>query len=574
MVMKRKLPSQSNKFDEELVTQAEDKTLAADKPSDGHKAAAADTPIAPKEDNIDILEDIPPPPGQKDAKFDLANSPFSMPEDIPDPFVKAQFDEEDMVLETPVSRPDDHHEAMSSNKPPHQHNISTEAILGGNDNKQYSNETVMMAEDTKEAVIVSDDNQQWDLDDFVDMPVNKAASAPFADEPDRSPFDSAPAVESPKTPPWKKKSSGEKTILPGDTVAGNVPNVGADIGTKTGGAVSVILIIMLVGGVFFFYQNKDTAIESLSRWTGTLNDVAQDVPITTVPNQEDPLQAEAIVRNDDITPPTPEVALAPQEQEPSNIKLEILDVTPDEAGEPIVGDEELDIPEDVDRFAALQEAIARKRADRRKETSARLEDDKVIVDPTTLPPDELAKRNMKIIGQTNATLEEYRKALSDPENAVVKPRPGQFFDERRTGDKGELLRPPSTRKAKATNKKVEPETFGNQLIEDPSELVTQEQDDGIRKLDDFNVTLFDPGKPKVRIPRGVSPRLSASDFPPLEVLSFVPDYGIIGLNRGQEGVLLIGEVIEGWELINVFGSYAEFHKGEIKRIVTIKNANN
>jgi hypothetical protein len=59
----------------------------------------------------------------------------------------------------------------------------------------------------------------------------------------------------------------------------------------------------------------------------------------------------------------------------------------------------------------------------------------------------------------------------------------------------------------------------------------------------------------------------------LEVLSFVPDYGIIGLNRGSEGVLLIGESLEGWELVGVYDAYAEFRKGELNKIVTIKDAN-
>ncbi|MFZ2620404.1 MAG: hypothetical protein WAX89_05970, partial [Alphaproteobacteria bacterium] len=69
-------------------------------------------------------------------------------------------------------------------------------------------------------------------------------------------------------------------------------------------------------------------------------------------------------------------------------------------------------------------------------------------------------------------------------------------------------------------------------------------------------------------PKGVRPRLSATDFPSVELLSLVPDRGIIALNEGREGVLLIGEEVEGWELVAVMTDYAEFRNGQRKHILT------
>ncbi|NBV54666.1 MAG: hypothetical protein EBR79_03025, partial [Proteobacteria bacterium] len=93
----------------------------------------------------------------------------------------------------------------------------------------------------------------------------------------------------------------------------------------------------------------------------------------------------------------------------------------------------------------------------------------------------------------------------------------------------------------------------------------------IRELADFQVEPFEPERPKVLIPRNLKPRLAATDFPSIEVLSFVPSRGIIAHASGREGVLLIGETIEGWELTNVTGEMAEFKAGQKSHYITAQN---
>jgi hypothetical protein len=80
----------------------------------------------------------------------------------------------------------------------------------------------------------------------------------------------------------------------------------------------------------------------------------------------------------------------------------------------------------------------------------------------------------------------------------------------------------------------------------------------VRQLSDFDVAMFEPEKDKVRIPKGIRPRLSTSDFPEMDVLSLVPNKGLIAYHNGQEGVLLIGESVDGWQLVGVNGQAAEF----------------
>lgn len=653
MIMKRKLPSQANKPEnnEHLATTHE----AENKPAKEQQSASAvldddlDTllentpapkPPVPETNDTDVVDDVTLQTsttaddfgddlgtetiaaGQEDAeanfhendiKFDLSGTPFSMPEDIPDPFVSGNFDESEMVMEAPQVRPSQPAPAPEPITPPKK-SFSTEALVDdtpappsaaaieasakanlSSADSIIDDEGFMDApvnNPSPGAAASSDNGDNWDLGELVDIPSGPSASSVLDDEGDRSPFDSGPKVDSPKAPPWKQKKTGERTLLPGEQVPSNSNSKGgsfspSDGGSKVGGMVSIGIVIALVVGTAIFYQNRDSVIEALSRWTGTLNSVSQEVPpvaeVTpdTTP-KVDSLPTEAVVRADELaakngdTPQTADVTKPVVTPAPTgDTKLEILDVAPDEAKEPIVADEETEMPEDVDRFAALQQAIERKRAERRKKTSAHLEDEAKDLDPKSLPPEVVTKRNMDIIKETNTALEEYKKALANVGNPALKPRPGDFFEGRQNGELPDTLQPPTTRDTAQTQAPQQQlETYGNKIIEDPSELVTpKKQDDGIRKLDDFDIGMFQPESEQVRMPRDVAPSLSAATFPPLEVLSFVPDYGIVGLNRGQEGVLLIGESLEGWELVSVFDAYAEFRKGELKKIVTIKDAN-
>jgi hypothetical protein len=103
------------------------------------------------------------------------------------------------------------------------------------------------------------------------------------------------------------------------------------------------------------------------------------------------------------------------------------------------------------------------------------------------------------------------------------------------------------------------------LITEPSAQVTQT----VRTLTDFDGEVFNPEQPKVRVPRGLKPRISATDFPEMELLSLVEGKGISAKHAEKEGVLLIGEVLDGWELIAVQTDYAEFKSGNRKHVLSM-----
>lgn len=94
----------------------------------------------------------------------------------------------------------------------------------------------------------------------------------------------------------------------------------------------------------------------------------------------------------------------------------------------------------------------------------------------------------------------------------------------------------------------------------------------VRTLADFpDVDAYMPEREKVEIPANLKPKLAATDFPALEVLSYVPNQGVVAFADGREGVLLIGESINGWELVAVNADTAEFKAGQKSYQVTSQN---
>lgn len=680
MIMKRKLPSQTEKLDEELLegdkkTEAEQKeqTSHQETSPQGEASGASDRENQSEEANQGADEEAnegaeaepeaesspeahtqespeptsepepepeiepkeepvsQPPASAGEARKETFDAPAdNNPGEIPDPFVHGD-DEDDMTLAAPPQRPGDDIQT-GTGVPPRQHKVSTEALLGGEEarektptapepvhekpaaEKQASEsggeDLGDLFPDGKDSPVTPEDSKSdddtWDLGDLVDVPEESSTigGSPFGgdtDRPEANPKqqEGAPPPEAEKLPPWKRKRTGDN----GDSgFTPKLPQVARKAPSKVGALVSLGLVVLLIGGTAMFYQNRDTAVETISRWTGTLNEVGQPVP--TQPQQngggsqqaadtQQPdgtrLQAESVVRQDQMNGTGQQPALAnqmagngngvAQESEESGIAMEVLDVPPEEAKQPIVGDESVEMPEDVDKFTALQQAIAEKRAERRKETSARLEDEEDTTDPEDLSPEEITRRNLEIIRQTNASLAEYRKALAEVDDPALKPRPGKFLRGEYNGNQGTLPPPDSdgqqTRQQTTRQQQQQPKLYGNKVVSDLSELVAekQEKETGVRTLQDFDVSVFEPNRPRVSIPKGITPRLSKEDFPKLEVFSFVPGQGIIGKTRGQEGVLLLGETLEGWELVDVYSNYAEFQKNGKKRIVTLTDAN-
>lgn len=693
MIMKRKLPSQTEKLDEDLLekekkpeaeqqnnqqeqTSPQDEAAGASQPPQGEEKVDTSSQDQSAEEQKtdagdDADEDIsaaPEPPqteeqapddsqsdsqsdsqAESEAHSDTQSEPASEtltdtlavppqnaqeqdPSEIPDPFVHSA-EEDDMTLAAPPQRPDAEPESGGVQR--RQHKVSAEALLGdekaqdktpeaeapvrekpaaaqGQDESpqtQKSEQSPQQKEEDlsalfpegKQSPVTPDesDDDTWDLGDLVDVPDEAGTGGSPFESPEKKPDvepdkqTAAPPPGAEKLPPWKRKRTGDDSGG-GGKFTPKLPQVAREAPAKMGALVSLGLVVLLIGGTVVFYQNRDAAVETISRWTGTLGEVGQPVPAEANGQQAEgdgSLQAESVVRQQQGQQQGQQQAgdsAAGQQQrqqdgaQRENINLEVLDVAPDEADEPIVGGDDVEMPEDVDKFTALQEAVAQKRAERRKEGSATLEGEEEPADPSQLSPEEITRRNLQIIRQTNASLAEYRKALADVDDPARKPRPGKFLREQ--GQKNGTLPPPqqaengqagSRQAQQQQQQQQQPRLYGNKVVSDLSELVAekQEKETGVRTLEDFDVSVFDPRRPQVSIPKGITPRLSKEDFPQLEVFSFVPDQGIVGKTRGQEGVLLLGETLEGWELVEVFNNYAEFQKNGKKRIVTFNDAN-
>src|SRR5690606_964565 len=130
---------------------------------------------------------------ENDIKFDLSGSPFSMPEDIPDPFVSGNFDENEMVMEGPAKRPQEPQDDSFGTPPPMppKKNVSTEALIDKPETTQAaapqapspaqkanpSSADVLIDDDglmdapmASPAASSAQDDDNWDLGDLVDIP--------------------------------------------------------------------------------------------------------------------------------------------------------------------------------------------------------------------------------------------------------------------------------------------------------------------------------------------------------------------------------------------------------------------
>ena len=437
----------------------------------------------------------------------------------------------------------------------------------------------------------------WDLEELVDVSGPGHSSSADTNIPETpvsgvygaapevaSPY-APPKVDSPKQPPWKhsatadekKKpemppiSAKQKTVRPGS----------ASRGGFVGAAGSLLVLGGLIAGIYVVYTDFDKVSEMVARWTGALNQVSQDLPVeppiainknagTAIIADADTMEL-AGRGGDDTTsdeqatngtggggdePPVP----TDSADAAGGALVEFADVMPDEAEKPIVADGSEDMPEDVNAFAKLMEKISEKRKEKRQTDSAKLPDEPEDLDPEDIPVEERSVRNAEVINSVEDELTAYRKALSQTDNPALKPRPSQFFDRNN----------PTMPTPGATNRPA-PEGQNNPIMNEPVAAAPKKPD--VRSMNDFDVEMFEPGGNRVRVPRGIKPRLSAADFPALEVLSLVPNYGLIGVTKGREGVLLVGDTFEGWELIAVQSAYAEFRFGDRKYIVSMKNAN-
>lgn len=680
MAIKRKLPSKQNVIKDDDVNQAAQKPAdtAASKPADDAKAAPDMAPEAtasrdsgPSTPFFDEGPISTAHPVEEDTTLPPAGPP-------PRPPVADDDDTRPMEMDRPAGRPQPGPESFSSldpaaspgtpagaswqddpvsgdttapAPPPWKKRApSATELLGGDDDLAPAARPSAMpprpngpgpqtppkmppSAPTGHAPGAEEDS--WEIGDLVDMPSSgmappaSPAPDPYApsgapktgDEGNDSPFDRGPKLKSPKVPPWRHSAK------PGDTPPQLPPDRGqrtaAGGGSMVGTFITLTLVLILGVVGFMFVKNREKAIEMIARWTGTLNQVSQELPADqqasaqktgqqmqhpgnaamgsamvgtataaqgamsppAVPGQGVALASttpgQAVQSEAGIGAPKAQPANAPQGAQGAqqgaqaatptptdgHVKVDFADVPPAEAKQPITADGSEAMPPDVSALAKLQKQIIDKQKTDQKTAQAAGDggDQPHMPTPPVNPrediskmtPEQVSERNANLIGKTRAGLDAYRKALAAEQDPALHQKPGQFLGQLDQMDDGS---------GRPVNQ------YANPTVKNPLAMF-QKKETGVRTLSDFeSQTSFQPDQPQIRFPKNIRPQIGAGDFPPLEILSLVPNYGLIGINRGHQGALLIGETIEGWELVSVYSNYAEFHQGDRKHIVMLNNA--
>ncbi|MCA3244044.1 MAG: hypothetical protein INF43_01895 [Alphaproteobacteria bacterium] len=324
-----------------------------------------------------------------------------------------------------------------------------------------------------------------------------------------------------------------------------------------------------LGGVGLFVWHQATQPGGLENVNAQLAKLAQPRPTQL---------AQAPAGDGALLPPPTQLA---GQGDVGKAQIEFAAPLPD-PNQPIAANGTEAMPDDISMFAKLQREIQAARAEREGAAGGAATAPTVAGGATPAAPAAPLTKE-----QSDKELEQYRQLLAsaDP-NTAPKPReflrdPDAYMDGSSNAPPvssadGALLPPPATR--------AEQGRAGNGTLPPPNELYTNnpknlpivaepqmQEAPRIRQLEDFAAELFPQDTPKVKIPQGVRPQLAATDFPSLEVLSFVPGRGLIASANGKEGVLMVGESISGWQLTDVSTDMAEFRAGNRSYILTAQN---
>ena len=343
---------------------------------------------------------------------------------------------------------------------------------------------------------------------------------------------------------------------------------------------------ILYGGYVFFVK-KDSTAEFLARWTGTLQEVSEKLPEdieivegqdVILPEKVIDLQKETIVidevNQDDefveiaaVTPTATEDSDKEKTKKKQfNTVVEFVEV--DETPKEVSPTEEM--PKDLSLFAEIQSAIIKAKENKdisklseaeKKALASQAELDKI----NKLTDEEKEKISLARIEDLEKNLDSYRQTLAGAGGeAKRKVSPKKYFQEARSGGAIPEPQPQAEEKSEMVNFNENP--YGLPVIPEPQAPESR----SVRTINDFDVSLFQPAMPRVKMPKHVKPSFRSTGFPELQVLSFIPGKGLIAASNGREGVLLIGESLDGWELISVATSYAEFSDGSRRQIIELE----
>lgn len=353
-------------------------------------------------------------------------------------------------------------------------------------------------------------------------------------------------------------------------------------GAKPEGSGRTLITLGLVGviavGAYMFISHSDKAVDAVSRWTGSLTNAPQHlgtageqgpglVPTDEVINAKDvgiaPLQP-AFGDKGPVEAASGNLPAPANLNDLGDTALDFVDVPTHQKNDPIVADGSEKMPEEISAFAALHEAIMSKRAERdAKKAIQKNQDTGAPIPPALAEKAEIGKPP-RMSADVDRDLESYRRVLASIDNPALKPSPSEFFADPSVYDAG-LLPPPGT---SIPFEKPTKTAEGNPII--ASAVPRDIPEKQVRTLADFEDALLKKTEKQVRIPAHIKPRLATSGFPELEILSLIPTYGLLANASDRQGVLLIGDTFEGWELVGVHDTYAEFQSGDRKHVVTLQ----
>jgi hypothetical protein len=367
-----------------------------------------------------------------------------------------------------------------------------------------------------------------------------------------------------------------------------------------GGSWQLMLAAAVVAAVLFLAyhlvsgsSSNNRMQEQLARWTGSLREAPEVLPGTASssnPAVQPSLQPQQMIAMNGLSgtilppPVLPDDHQAASSFSPLPITtsgtavVDFADVPPSEANKPIVADGSEKMPADIGFVASLQQAIANEKA-KSGEAPAVKAAEAAKADDKNLTPEQKLMRGQDLKAQLDEELAAYRKALADSPNAASAPKPTEFFKQPNQF----MNARPQTAMVSGSNVLLPPTVSGTAAVTaeglPPAELYTNNPKNlptipepaaeapKVRTLADFDVNVFAPEEPKVRMPKGVVPHIASGDFPALDILSLVPGKGLIAYYEGKEGVLLLGQQVAGWKLVGVNEASAEFKAGERRQTV-------
>lgn len=612
MVLRRKLPSAMTSSEGASVVPTPKENQTVDSSLEKDELASE---VDPEIETSSVFDDVvdETPLSSKDmpqAKQEATPAEGKVEEDSPSIPLAPESKEES----SPFDVHDDMNDSLHFDAP-----MSSSFAEDSLENSYASDETPLSAD----ASIPAEDSEEkpaaggWSLEDLIQEP------EPFSfDEQEE-----AREKEETKSnlPPWQQGATGgEPPILPGlgDDLDASEPN------NKLRVFAGLALVAALCVGVYYaFVEEKDQTTEKLARITNALEEVSekpdevkevfpeveerrmgdlQSEPVLTPEEDEAEISvaliedkgtfadfpAEGETFEDDVLPENAvedvlnkakenlaEAKVSTEESSSGGTVVEFLDVDEGEVDEMITGEDAPEVPEEMNNFFERLRSEIQKAEQQRTGEAKVVETEKGETKVVEVPKVVREEDNHLKVSDLEAELAEYRRVLAGGSGeSPKKVTPSEFFNgpdgdvqsnsgaipaPARSGDTAAPIRGAEEQAKAASMYGANP--YNLPVVPEPSQQPVQK----VRTLDDYDVTMFVPEEKRIRMPKNIQPSLNNADFPPVYLLSLVPGQGVIAQNRGVQGVLMIGESVDSWELVTVATGYAEFRKGKRRHVLTL-----